>query len=208
MPTFDRSLVKATWIQAGSAIVLSILTIFMLLSTIIQIKKQNDQYQVINRPIVLASFTGNGYVDQGAIDFINQGNLAAKDLMVAWSIVKLNGEKIIQEYSSDIFSPVNGKLAPEENFSIDFKSSFIPNDDPIFLVLVWAYNGPGIHGYRFRDDFFYWNTKNPPMFWVHPNPFDAKQRQGITLIKSKLKNILEGQIKAKPQTLCESCNES
>ncbi len=208
MAASNKSLEKATWVQAVFAIVLSILTFLMLLATIDQVRKQNNQYQVINRPIISGNIAGNGYVNQGAIDFINHGNLMAKDLMVAWSIVKLDGNKIIPEPSSDIFQPVNRGLAPEETFSVDFTSSFISSDDPVFLVIVWAYNGPGIPSYRFRDKCFLWNTQIKPMSWVPPNPFDANQRKKITQVKSKLRSILEGQIKPNAHYPCESCNES
>lgn len=207
MAEANESLAKATCIQAVSAIVLSILTFLMLVATIVQIKKQNDQYQVINRPIISCSFTNNGYINQGAIEFFNQGNLRAKNLMVIWTMVKLDGDKKIQEHSSNIFRPIDEGLAPEETFSIDFTSTFAPTDDPVFLVVVWAYSGPGIRNYRFRDIHFYWNTNTNPMLWIQPNPFDSNQRSEVTRIKSKLKDTLRSQIKP-AAFLCESCNES
>lgn len=183
-----------SWLQAIAAIILCGLTWYYVQYTSQLVQAQNKQFELINRArIGINRGFPDGDIRSGVINFVNVGNLDADDCRVAWQLIKVHENKIQAVFPEEPALVEQKVIEPEQTFSIRYESTFRPEEQVLFLVVAWKYQGAGINSYRYKEYFYLWNnlSGDGSKVWSTTGALDQIHERLVADTKNRLREVLD-----------------
>lgn len=127
---------------------------------------------------VCKTYPPQGYsINGGRFKLNNTGNLPAQKIKVVWKIVKIESRKQSEiNYSG---SDECKKLLPDGAWNTSYNSKFKDDEQNLFLIVAWKYEGKGIKESIFKHEDYYWNAYWNPPAWAMTNRIDYQSQLSV-----------------------------
>lgn len=137
--------------------------------------EQFQQFASLHRARLVVGI--NGDVRNFELSLFNKGDLPAKNVLLAWKMIRVNSEGNFEDLSP--FDPQNNlleweSLDVENKITVSLKAKVDLNAEVIMLLIRGTYEGAGIREKREIESRLLWDVKVQPHRWVVPTPLDPQ----------------------------------